>query len=98
MHELWFDYVKQKYGENLCYMDTDTLIVYIQTDDRFDTSYYELDKPLPKEKIKNKKVIGLMNDELGGIIKTKFIGLRAKIYSYLIDDHSEYKKAKGTRK
>ena len=61
-------------------------------------SYYDLDKPLPKEKIKNKKVIGLMKDELGGITKTKFIGLRAKIYSYLIDDHSEYKKAKGTRK
>ena len=93
-------------------MDTDSFIVYIKTDDvckdiaedvetRFDTSNYELefnsiDRPLPKGK--NKKVIGLMKDELGGKIMTKFVGLRAKTYSYLIDDGSEDKKAKGTKK
>ena len=55
-------------------MDTDSFIVYIKTDDiykdvaedietRFDTSNYKLDKPLRKGK--NKKVIGLMKDELG---------------------------------
>ena len=48
-----------------------------------------------KEKIK--KVLGLMKDELGGKIMTKFVGLRAKTYSYLIDDGSEDKKAKGTK-
>ena len=91
----------------LGYMDTDSFIVYIKTDDiyrdivedietRFDTSNYELDRPLPKGK--NKKVIGLMKDELGGKIMTKFVGLRAKTYSYLIDDGSEDKKAKGTKK
>ena len=36
-----------------------------------------------------------MKDELGRKIKTKFVGLRAKIYSYLIDDGSEDKNAKG---
>ena len=61
--------------------------VYIKTDDiykniaenfetRFDTSIYELDRPLPKRK--NKKVIGLINDELGGKIMLKFVGLSAK--------------------
>ena len=58
-----YDYVKPKYGEKpkLCYMDTDGLIVYIKTDKyytdiaedvkfRFDTSNYELDRPLPKQK------------------------------------------------
>ena len=45
-----------------------------------------------------KKVIGLMKDQLGGNIMTKFVGLRAKTYSYLIDDVSEDKKAKGTKK
>ena len=86
MYELSYDYVKPKYGEKakLCYMDTDSFIVYIKTDDiyknitedvetRFDTSNYELDRPLPKGE--NKKVIGLMKDELGGKIMIKFFGL-----------------------
>ena len=63
MHEFWYDYVKQKYGENvnLCYMDTDSFVVHVKTDDiyknigeniktRFDTSNFELDRPLPKGK------------------------------------------------
>ena len=39
-----------------------------------------------------------MKDELGQKIMTKFVGLRAKIYSYLIDNATEDKKAKGTKK
>ena len=39
-----------------------------------------------------------MKQELGGKIVTKFVGLRAKAYSYLIDDDSKDKKAKGTKK
>ena len=62
---------------------------------RFDTSNYELHKPLSKGK--NKKVIGLRKDELGGKIITKLSGLRAKTYSYLKDDGSEDKKEKGKR-
>ena len=93
MFEFWYDYVKQKYGEKvkLYYMDTDSFVVYIKTDDiyknnaedvetRFDTSNYELDRPLPRGK--NKKVIGLMKDELGGKIMTKLVGLGAKSYRY----------------
>ena len=38
-----------------------------------------------------------MKDELGGKIMTKFVGLRAKTYSYLVDEGSEDKKAKGTK-
>ena len=82
-------------------------IVYIKADyiykdiaqdveTRFDTSNYELDRPLPKGK--NKKVIGLMKDELGRIRMIEFVGLRAKTYSYLIDDSSEDKKQKKQRK
>ena len=76
-------------------MDTDSFIIYIKTEDayediaddvekRFHTSDYEVNRPLPTRK--NKKVIGLMKDELGEKIMTEFAGLRPKNYSYLIDD------------
>ena len=39
-----------------------------------------------------------MKDELGGKIMKEFFGLRAKIYNYLIDDSSEDKNAKGTKR
>ena len=91
----------------MCYINTDSFIVYIKTDDiykdiaeyvktRSDTLNYELDRPLPKGK--NKKVIELMKYELGGKIMVKFVGLRAKSYSYLIDDSSEDKKSKRHKK
>ena len=44
-----------------------------------------------------RKVIGLMKFELDGKIMTKFIRLRTKMYSYLIQNSSEEKKAKGTK-
>ena len=109
MYEFWYDYMKPKYDDNvkLCYTDTDSFIINIKTKDfykdiandvekRFDTSNYELDRPLPTGK--NKKVIGLMKDELGGKIIREFVGLRPKTYSYLTDDCKEDKKVKGTKK
>ena len=109
MYEFWYDYMKPKYGNDvkLCYMDTDSFVMNIKTVDfykdiandlekRFDTSNYEVDRPLPTGK--NKKVIGLMKDELGGKIITEFVTLRPKTYSYLPDDGKEGKKAKGTKK
>ena len=87
-------------------MDTDSFIMNIETEDfyrdiandvekRFDTSNYEVNRPLPTGK--NKKVIALMKDELGGKIITEFVTLRPKTYSYLADDCKEDKKAKGTK-
>ena len=109
MYEFWYDYMKPKYGDNvkLCYMDTDSLIMNIKTEDfykdiandvekRFDTSNYECDRPLPTGK--NKKVIGLMKDESGGRVITECVALRPKTYSDLTDDCKEDKKAKGTKK
>ena len=109
MYEFWYNYMKPKYGNNvkLCYMDTDSFIMNIKTEDfykdiandvqkRFDMSNYEVDRPLSTGK--NEKVIGLMKDELGGKIITEFVTLRPKTYSYLTDDCKEDKKAKGTKK
>ena len=109
MYEFWYDYMKPKYSNDvkLCYMDTDSSVMNIKTEDfytdiandvekRFDMSNYAVDRPLPTGK--NKKVIGLMKDELGGKIITEFITLRPKAYTYLTDDGKEDKKAKGTKK
>ena len=63
---------------------------------RFDTAHFELDRPLPKRN--NKKVIGLMKDELGELIMKEFAGLRAKTYSHLKDDNDKGKKRKCTKK
>ena len=109
MYKFWYDYVKIKYQDKarLCYMDTDSFVVNIKTKDfykdiaenvkeRFDTSNYIYDRPLPTGV--NKKVIGLMKDELGGDIITEFVALRSKAYSYIKNDFIEMKKAKGTKK
>ena len=94
MYEFWYDYVKIKYENKarLCYMDTDSFVVNIKTKDfykdisqdvnkRFDTSNYTFDRALPTGI--NKKVIGLMKDELGGDIITEIVALRPKAYSYI---------------
>ena len=109
MYEFWYDYMKPKYGDNvkLCYMDTDSFIMNIKTEDsykdiandvekKFDTSNYEVDRPLPTGK--NKKVFGLIKDELGGGVIREFVALKPKTYSYLTDDCKENKKAKITKK
>ena len=62
MYEFWYDYIKTKYQDNskLCYMDIDSFIIHIKTEDRykditndvekrFDTSNYEVNRPLSKE-------------------------------------------------
>ena len=108
IYEFHYDYMKQKYPEGLtlCYMDTDSLIYDIETEDfykdtaedaknRFDTSGYNPHRPLPAGL--NKKVIGLMKDELGGEIMTEFLTLRPKIYAYKTGS-AESKKCKGIKK
>ena len=68
------------------YVKTDDIYKYIAEDDetRIDNSNYELNRPLPRGK--NKKVIGLMKNELIEKVMTKFLGLRAKTFNYLIDN------------
>ena len=99
-------------------MDTDSFIIHIKTEDfyrdiandvekQFDTSNYNEKDNRPLSIGKNKKVIGKFKDEIGGKIMTEFCALRAKAYSFLIDDYSDEdyeknkiinKKAKGTKK
>ena len=111
MCEFHYDYMVPKYGDKLtlCYMDMDSLVYDIKTEDfyediandveaRFDTSGYSKTdfRPLPTSL--NKQVIELMKDELGGKIMTEFVALRPKLYSYKKLDGSEDKKCKGIKK
>ena len=103
MYEFWYDYMKPKYDNNvkLCYMDTDSFIMNLKTNDFYKDISNDVEnsfenRPLPMGK--NKKVIGLMKDELGRKIITKFVTLRPKTYSYLTDDGKEDKKDKETKK
>ena len=103
MYEFWYDYIKPKYGDRakLCYTDTDSFVIYIKTEDFykdiandvekwFDTSNYDENDKRPLPIGKNKKVIGLFKDELGGKIMTEFFAVRAKAYAYSMEDGSEH--------
>ena len=103
---LMYDYVKPKYKEKakLCYMDTDSFVINIFTEDFFedinndverwfDTSNYDKNDKRPLPMGMNKKVIGMFKDELGGKIMKEFCALRAKTYAYSMNDNSEMKKS-----
>ena len=111
IYEFWYDYIKPKYQDNakLFYMNTDSFIIQIKTEDfykyiaddvktLFDIWNYSVDDKRPLPRGMNKKVIGLMKDELRGKIMIEIVALRPKTYSYLMDDDKSLKKAKGTKK
>ena len=90
-------------------MDTDSFVIHIKTEDFYkeiandvekwlDASNCNEDDKRPLPIAKHKKVIRLFKDELGGKIMKEFVTLRAKTYSYLMDDDTEHKKAKRTKK
>ena len=110
MYEFHYDYMLPKYGNriSLCYMDTDSFIYDIKTEDfyedisddvesRFDTSCYSNDGSRPLPVGLNKKVIGLMKDEFGGDIMREFVALRPKMYAYKVES-KEFKRYRGIKK
>lgn len=110
MYNFHYDYMLPKMGLKCCklmYIDTDSFIyelkcndVYeevIKTDlERFDTSDYPSDNSYNIPLV-NKKVLGLMKDEVNGKIITHFVGLRSKMYSFKVQGDKEVKRAKGTK-
>ena len=99
MYQFYYDYLKPKFKDkvNLMYMDTDSFVLSIETDDFFkdikddlkewfDTSGYDKNRVLPDEFKKNasvnKKIIGKMKDELGKGHMTEFVAIAPKVYAY----------------
>ena len=104
-----YDNVKPKYREEtkLCYVVTDSFIVYMKAEDiypdienhlekRLDTSNFELQRP--SNIVKKQKVIGLIKNKLGEKIMGEFAVLIPKTYSYLTDDLDGNKKKQKKEK
>ena len=111
MFDFHYNYIIPKYGNKakLLFTDTDSFLYEIETEDfykditgdvrdRFDTSDYKENHPSGIPTGINKKVLGMFKDEAAGKIIKEFVGLRAKLYSYIMEEGEENKKCKGVKK
>ena len=109
MYDFHYNFIKKKYGDRaqLLFTDTDSLCYHIQTDDVYEDLYNHRDMFDNSDYSKssnfyfdeNKKVIGKMKDEAAGKPITSFVGLKSKMYSYLVEspdgEIKNNKRAKG---
>ena len=111
MYDFHYNYIKPKYGAKakLLFTDTDSFMYEIETEDfykdisgdvkdRFDTSDYPENHPSGIPTGINKKVLGMFKDEAAGKRIKEFVGLRAKLYSFIMEDGKENKRCKGVKK
>ena len=104
MYDFHYNYIKPKYDDRakLLFTDTDSLAYEIETEDfyrdissdvssKFDTSNYPKNHPSGILTGVNKKVIGMFKDEAAGKQIAEFVGLRAKLYSYKVEESYEEK-------
>lgn len=111
MYELWYNYLLPKYGDRvrLCYMDTDSFIFRVETNDFYADILPDLNNWFDTSKIDEKldgcmpigvnaRVIGKFKDEASGKIITEFVTLASKLYAYKDADDNIEKKNKGVKK
>ena len=105
MYEFHYDYIKNKYDNNLrlLFTDTDSLVYDIRTEDLYENFSNDKEKIndfsnySTKSKYNDnssKVVVGKMKDKTAGVAIEEFVVLKPKIYLYLVDDNSEHKKGK----
>ena len=103
MYDFHYNFVKKNFNAELLFTDTDSLTYEIKSEnvyedffkwkDLFDFSNYSKDSKFFDDA--NKKVIGKMKDEFGGVIINEFVGLKSKMYSIKKIDGKESNAAKG---
>ena len=103
MYDFYYNFIKKNFDAELLITDTDSLIYEIKSEDvykeifkwkdLFDFSSYSKDSKIFDST--NKKVIGKMKYEFGGVIIDEFVGLKPKIYSTKENDGKESNTAKG---
>ena len=108
MYEFHYDFIKNKYANNsrLLFTDTDSLMYEIKTEDVYedfsnDKEMFDFSNYSTKSKYydnSNKLVVGKTKDKTTGVAIEEFVGLKPKMYSYLVNDNSEHKKAKGVNR
>jgi len=108
MYSFYYDVLKPRYEKDiqLCYTDTDSFVIHVKTDDiyqdfkemkeHFDMS--GLDKSHKCYEPSHKKVLGKFSIEFEGKIVKAFCALKAKMYSFKLDDGKEKMTAKGCPK
>lgn len=110
MYDFHYNFMLSEFNSKNCriqYTDTDSFIYFLQdkniydvikkNPEQFDTSDYCVNNPYGIGLL-NKKVYGLMKDENKGHIMKEFIGLRAKMYCYKVQNGRVEKRAKGVKK
>ena len=108
MYEFHYDCIKNKYGNNsrLLFTDIDSLMYEIKTEDVYeafsnDKEMFHFGNYSTKSKYydnSNKLVVGKMKDETSGVAIEEFVRLKPKMCSYLKDDDTEHKRAKGVNR
>ena len=111
MYEFYYNYLKPKYGDKvkLCYMDTDSFIFYVETNDFYKDIIPDLNTWFDTSKINNKLdrpiriginegILGMFKDELKCQAMTEFIALASKVYAYTSHNDKREKKVRGMKK
>ena len=103
MYDFHYNFIKKSFNAKLLLTDADSLTYEIKSEnvheefykwkDLFDFSNYSKDSKFFDNA--NKKVIGKMKDEYGGVVIDEFVGLKSKMYSIQKIDGSESSTAKG---
>ena len=105
MYEFHYDYIINIYGKNckLLFTDADSLMYETKTEDAYEDfsnnkEIFDFSNYSTKSKYydsSKKLVVGGMKDETACLVIEEFVGLKPKMYLYLLNDYSEHKKTKG---